>query len=117
MSREDLVDAAGLGPIAAPVVDDLIARGVLGTAEVGGGGLLFLKQKRLGRSRARSGASTISRTTAREAPPASSEQPKEALEPQKVETQAAPVPAAPPAEPWRPTVIRRKKQTATASAV
>ncbi|MGZ3421740.1 MAG: hypothetical protein ACXVEF_11390 [Polyangiales bacterium] len=87
MNREDVLDSAGIGgdhlESARKVLDGLVERGVIGSANLSGSPLLFIKPSQTTRRRAR----------------------KE--KPASVVVAAQPAP-----EPWKPTVIRRKKTTA-----
>jgi hypothetical protein len=90
MNREDVLDSAAIGgehlERARVILDGLVERGVIGTANLSGAPLLFIKPP----------------ATRRRAPKKATEKPAE--------------PAAAAVETWKPTVIRRKKTSAEETA-
>jgi hypothetical protein len=90
MNREDVLDSAAIGAdhleSARAILDGLVERGVIGTANLSGAPLLFIKPP----------------ATRRRAPKKAEGKPAE--------------PAAAPVEAWKPTVIRRKKASAEETA-
>ncbi len=118
LAQADLLDAAGIGAevsaFAEQVISALLASGVLGSAAMGGTPLLFAKSKArpVGRPRGSRNetrpraASTITTGLVETAPEATEGSSTSEAKPQ-----------APAAEPWRPTVIRRKKATIEAADV
>jgi hypothetical protein len=91
MNREDVLDSAAIGGVnlesARKVLDGLVERGIVGTANLSGAPLLFIKPSQPRRRVAK-------------------EKPSPAV------AAASPVEA----EPWKPTVIRRKKASADETA-